>query len=219
MRLMRRERLCIAGATDLLYNGLMLLRASTALLAGILLVLPTHAAAYMSPDEVIFSEMLLYPPRRSEARKRAETQMQQSTDMRNATYDQLRTQKDAENTANEPAATEGAATSQEELMKQLADILQSLQGGAGHPAAPGATDDALVEEEGIALDPETYRLLQRIQRHQDEPESPYGGEVLHSGAPLTDTGFGTPVSLLMLTVIGWFVLRRARRNVTVEMSW
>lgn len=178
-------------------------------------VLSPAAFAYMGPEEVIFSEEFLLPPKPRETRARVDAQNDTSTATREAIYADM-----AETLARQKAKGQASSNTSEEtdpelqaLIGKLAQIFGELNEGSLHPSAP---EKAAVELSAHEED----RLLQRIRERQLQNRAPWSGEVLRSGAPLVDSGSGTVVAIIGLALAGIWTLKRATKKgyIKVEMS-
>lgn len=191
-------------------------------LAGLITVslsaIPNVANAYLTPEEVLLENPFLpgtttlAPPNARAAQGRADQQAAAAEADRNARQEAYF---GAQESLNPAAPAEGADNTPaddselNQVLLDLANTLQQLQGGEGQVVAPAG-----------ALTPEEERLLQRIRRNQLAGDTTVlrapNNEVLHSGAPLTDTGAGHWVLAIALAIGAGFVLRRTERAMRVR---
>lgn len=157
------------------------------------LLLPGVANAYVSPEEVFFYSQ---PPSPREVNSRILEQQAKSAERRQAELDKYYgTDEEDTSTETDPEddATHGSAGDLEDVINSIDDKLDDLQ----------KTDDEK------RLD----RLLDRLDRMQDNANTT--GEVLHSGAPLADTGMGTIIGGIVLMVAAvwtmWHAMRQSRQ--------
>lgn len=179
--------------------------------------MPLTAHAYLTPDEVLYEDDFsarFYepPPSAREVDAVAEQQRLNSAQRREAELAALNESEDDETTHaaapdEEPAEEENAGGMSD--LDQLLDALERLQEIQG--AAPAATATRSSEEE---------RLLQRLKDREEQDTrdawlNSIGGETLHSGAPLSETGPATVlITLAIAGAIGetWRRVRRAEKR-------
>lgn len=166
-----------------------------------LAAMPLTAQAYLTPDEVLYEDDFsarFYdpPPSPREVDAIAEQQRINSAKRREAELAALNADDDEDETMRAAAPDEetseetgGSAGDLDALLDAL-ERLQAIQGNTN--ATAGADADVL-------RDAEEERLLRRL-RDREEAEAraawlnSFGGETLHSGAPLSETG---PASVLV----------------------
>ncbi len=171
------------------------------LIALSLLALPATAAAYLSPEEVLFSDsgqMYEPPPNHRTTGDRIDSQTLTSAERRK--------QEQAINYANQHPATPEepvhAAAPEEPKPATLEDVFSALQKALEKVGSPDAQSETVGEEvdEGMTID--SWEDPSTVQSA--------GGstEVLHSGAPLNASGPGTWVAALAIAgAICWTMLR------------
>ena len=173
----------LAINSNKMYNTLMHRR--TLLLTGTLtlLAVPLHAAAYLTPEQVLLQDTFLEnfkePPTARSTSEQVQWQNEVSAQRRAQEQAAYFAAQRSSSPTHAAAAAQGSSTS-----AGLNDVLQSLQ----------QTIDALANSRAAPSDRE-QRILDRIAANQEAmhgtaPED----EMLHSGAPLTDTGPGTYLS-------------------------
>lgn len=194
----------IAKISLFLYNTMMSYKHILHSLALALLVMPTGALAYMTPEEVLTSDenarFFDPPPNQRNTRAIADAQASSAAARRAAEQEAL-----FGNSSSAAADEElhGAAPdeSDDELLQQLLDQL-SEQGAADDTSALSAADQ---------------RILDRVRDRQLELQIEQQAQVLasqqslHGGAPLSDTGMGTTIAIATLAGAGFWTLWRARK--------
>ncbi|MBI5793917.1 hypothetical protein HZA87_02400 [Candidatus Uhrbacteria bacterium] len=171
------------------------------LLALSLLALPTTAAAYLSPEEVLFSDsgqMYEAPPNHRTTGDRIDSQMLTSAERRK--------QEQAINYANQhPALPEEpvhAAPPEEPKPATLEDVLSAMQQTLEKLGSPEAQSDTSAEEMDAGMSIDSWEDPSTVQSAGDSTE------VLHSGAPLNASGPGMWVAAIAVAgAVCWTMLR------------
>ncbi len=183
---------------------------ATVLLATIVAI-PLTADAYMSPEDVMDDENLTTqffapPPSRRTVQDVLRRQQELSAMRREAELALVKPQPKAE--ANVAANDPEPASSGSDIDK-LIQLIQLLQDEDSHSAAPAEENP----DSGLSVTDE--RLLERIRARQEAAsraamiQALLGDDaVLHSGAPLSDTG---PMSFVAVALMGLAVCETWRR--------
>lgn len=171
------------------------------LIALALLALPAHASAYLSPEEVLFSDSgMLYeaPPNHRTTGDRIDDQNIKSAERRK--------QEQEINYANQhpaaPAEPEHPAAPEESAPATLEDVLSAMQKTLDKIGSTGVQSETSVEEVDQGMTIDSWEDPATIQNT--------GGsaEVLHSGAPLNESGPGMWVGAIAIAgAVCWTMLR------------
>ncbi len=182
-------------------------RLSTIAGTTILLLLPTLAAAYVTPEESLYPAAgynnLLAPPSHRNSGDRIDEQEQTTRERREAewqaAYDAQHPKSSAASSSR--ASSVASEATLEDVLSSLKDSIDDLKSGK-HPAAdkdPGF-------DNGMTID------------SWENPSQGGSEEVLHSGAPLTPTGPGTWVAVAaLIATVGW-TLWKVRNGSTVQQN-
>jgi hypothetical protein len=176
------------------------------------------AHAYLTPDEVIFNDEFLYPPKPSEARERVRLQNARSTAERERIYAELAAERQASSSS---AATTNTADAGEasDILEHLSEIVAALQQQGGvstFQPADESIEDAMTPEER-----RRERLFERLEARDEEQlhaSAWYEFERLHSGAPLAGTGSGTVVVIMVLALAAIWTIRKAAKKGYIEVK-
>lgn len=199
---------------------------ATAFLALLMMSVLTPAAhAYMTPDQVIFSDEFLYPPKPAEARKRVQAQNDAAAAAREAVYADLAAERDAQKTQTASNTADASSGSDQDILAHLAAIIEAMQqgdSGTGTPTVADGTDSELAPEER-----RRERLLERLDErdadrlHGAAPYSSYYASVeqFHGGAPLADTGMGTYAAIGLGALAVFWTLRRAAKKGHIKIEY
>lgn len=185
------------------------------LLGCLALTVPLRVDAYTSPEEVLFSEEWLYPPRPDESKARVQAQARRSRVRREREQEEVFARQHPEPPAaplgrNSVASTEPASIN--DLLTQL--LLQKLLGDEGDGDEENTETAGTVHDTATRwsdLSPETRRLVQRAEARSMELRAVSEETVLQSRTPLADTGAGTVAALLALVGVAGWTLWRARK--------
>lgn len=174
--------------------------------------MPHTAHAYLEPDDVLYDDDFSLrffdpPPSARETQAIAEQQRLNSARRREEAQAALLAEQEAEKEETHAAAPEEGGEEEADAgeLEALLEALQRLQeeqdGGANAAGTTTAEED---------------RLLERL-RDREEQEAreawlhSFGGETLHSGAPLTDTGPATVILTLVVAGAIGETWRRVRK--------
>lgn len=190
---------------EFMYNTMMS-RITLQLALSLALMLPMQAHAYLSPEDVLYDDSGIYvapPPNARSAADVQRAQQERSAARRQAEWEALFADQEDEEEPVHAAAPEEPA--EEDEQTQLEAILQKLS--------------ELEEAENSDESRREERILERIEEEQlrqryglsNGGQVLGGNEVLHSGAPLSDTGPGLILSLVTLLGASAWTLWKARK--------
>lgn len=202
------------------------------LLGTVLLLLPTAAGAYVSPEDILFSPDFSLPPSPRGAEQRVEMQRQQSADRRADMFNQLHGAA-PDDTEGLPAGATGAPDFLD--IQQILELLQQEQGGdvmrnAAGEAPTETTDDLATGEEGEWTESDTptglsardARILDRVERNRELGRVLSDGDVIetmHGGAPLSHTGPGLLMAgTALLCGAAWTLARPGKATTVAEKN-
>lgn len=180
-----------------------------------LALLPLSAQAYVTPDEGLNDDTLTTrfyeePPSIRDLEDIQKQQQLTSAQRREAELKAVMPQPEPAPTEDMHNAAPEQPQSDLDKMIQLIQLLQSNQ-----TSSQGSQEDARA-----GLDPVSQRLLIRAEAQAAAAEraalieslTGQNSETLHSGAPLTDSGPATVLTVLALALAGAETWRRARKT-------
>lgn len=165
-----------------------------------LLMVPLTAAAYVSPEEVLFSDSgqaFTAPPTHRTSGDKIDNQ--------NLTSAQRRKQEQDLNYANQhpaaPAASSSAASSKPATLEDVLSKMQQTLEKLGEPAHPAA-GEASSEEADMGMTIDNWEDPSNFENESGSTE------VLHSGAPLNESGPGMWVAAIAIAgAVCWTMLK------------
>ncbi len=208
----------------IMYNTMMTKKYILRTLALSSLLIPSIAIAYVSPEEALISDDNQFIdasgfPLRRETAQRVADQQASAAAWRNGVQDSLA----ARNAQGVPESLHGAAAeTAEDQLQQLINALNKAKLGTD----TSAESSSAASSEMTAEDIRNKKILDRVAKQQRDAEiiaeaerlNALRGstEVLHSGAPLTDTGPATWIVLIVIAAAAMWILRTARDMEKVE---
>lgn len=202
------------------------------LLGTALLLLPTAAGAYVSPEDILFSPDFSLPPSPRGAEQRVEMQRQQSADRRADMFNQLHGAA-PDSTEGLPAGATGAPDFLD--IQQILELLQQEQGS--DVMRPAAGENPAETPDGAEADPEgewtegaapsgltarEARILDRVERNRELGRVLSADDVIetmHGGAPLSHTGPGLLMAgTALLCGAAWTLARPGKATAMTEKN-
>lgn len=196
------------------------------LLAGLTLLLtalqPLNAYAYLTPEDVmneddLSTRFLAPPPSRRSMQDVQQAQRERSALQREEGLEEAK--RESGSLPEEEENMHGAAPEESEEQTDIQKLIEALE---RMEAEEGGEDVA--EEDTSSLDPRDERLLERLkeQQEQERIRKQYAAYMansdgnMHSGAPLSDTGPATVITVLAVAAAIGETWRRVRKTNTAS---
>ena len=174
----------------------------------VLMLVPTMAQAYFTPEDVLLSKEFFLPPSKREADSRIARQLKDSKERREAEQELIFSLQQPEDTLTQPS----------DITDQLTDD-EVLKPAAPEQPILSQQDQDILRTVHLIQDRED-RLIDRVYANQNVLQhlSAGGiqlgpnGEILHGGAPLAPTGAGGILTAITMVGAVGYTLWRAKKG-------